>query len=547
MPTKKRPKKKVARKRAKNAPPTPEELAKSFKDPEFRLNIAQIYHIVSKGKDNKGRDRSKFEPFIPFPHQQRLFNSIYKQQNRRILIPKARRMGFSTAINLSQLDFCLNKKDFHSRIVDQSESDATDKLVNRVQKAWDYFDGRFQTGLKTTAKSASEVKWNNGSRYTATISGRGGDAAHFLHVSELGPIDFKDAKRADEIIDGALPAADAGIIIIESTAKGPLGHFKRLVDNALEVPVEDRTEYDWEVLFFAWQDDPRHVLSGKATRVRKKTNEYLDYIESKIEKKLSLEQRIWYQVTSEKTANMKYEYPSILSECWEQPVEGAIYAHLINEARSEGRVGKFPYDSRLPVYTVWDLGSPENTRCVFFQQVMGEIRIIDACMGGYDETLKLDGPRKPSDWAEMLRERRYGYGAHILPHDGNITQYGGSTFQQDLTRLGITNVRVMPRVKGAVWSRINQTHEAFERMVFNTEAPGVEVMIKHLSMYHTKTESDGITVKEVPHHDYSSHYADAFSAIQEAIDKGYTYGGSGYKGDKARKRKLRTKTYSAYR
>ena len=535
---------------AKKAKPkrlTKAEIAEKFKDPLWRLERSGLYWIVSKDKDEYGRDISKFEPFRPFHHQTRLFKKLYTDGCKRLLIPKARRMGFSTAINLSQFDFCLNEQDWHSRIVDQSESDAKDKLVNRVTKAWDYLDSKVQTGLTTLAKSGEEIKWSNGSRFTASISGRGSEAAHFLHVSELGPIDFKDAKRADEIIDGALPAADAGIQVIESTAKGPVGHFKRLVDQALAVPLEERTQYDWEVMFFAWHDDPRHTMVGKFTRVSHKVNEYLDYVQDKIGHKINEQQRIWYQVTSEKSNNVKYEYPSLLEECWEQPVEGAIYANDINEARGDGRVGKFPHDERLPVYTIWDLGAPDNMRCIFFQQLMGEIRVIDAQMGGYDEMSKIDGPRTPGDWAEVLRERRYGYASHIMPHDGNIKQYGGTTFKTDLEKAGIRDIKIMEKRGKDPWQRIRSTRGAIKRFVFNTQSPGVDILLKHLSAYHTKTEHDGITIQELPHHNWASHYADAFSSIVEAIDRAFTGGNSGYGGNrKKRQNKPRLKAYSSY-
>lgn len=529
-----------------------EEQAKAFlerlPDPLFRLAESRFYWIVSKKKE-RGRDTTDFEPFVPYPHQMRVLHALYKEGKRRLLIPKARRMGFSTVINLAQLDFCLNNRDFHSRIVDQSENDAKDKLVNRVQKSYEKLNQIMPTGLATPSWSNEECKWSNGSRFTASISGRGSEAAHFLHVSELGPIDFKDSKRADEIIDGAFPAADAGIIIVESTAKGPVGHFKRLVDNALEVAPEDRTEYDWDVLFFAWHDDPRHVLDGSPGRIKADTNKYLDYIENEIGRKFTLEQRIWYQVTKDRTKEMRYEYPSILEECWEQPIEGAIYARAINKARSEGRIGKFPYEKRLPVYTSWDLGAPDNTRCVFFQQVMGEIRIIDAIHGGYDDVGRKEGPRQPEEWAQLIKSKPYGYDAHFLPHDGNIKQYTGKSFRNELIQAGLRGVQGITRRGNDPWQYIRPTLGVFERFVFNNESKEVSSLIKHLSMYHTRTENDGVTIQEKPHHDWSSHYADAFGMIIDIIDRGLT-GGSGYSGEggtKKRKRKPRKFRYSAYR
>lgn len=520
--------------------------ALDLSNPYHRICYSGWYNIVTKNIDERGRDISKWEPFVPFEHQKRLLNKRINQGCRRLLVPKARRMGFSTAINLDQLDCCLHNTNWHSKIVDQSQADAADKLVNRVHRAWKNLEKRFDINLKTTGENQKEIKFSNGSMFTADTSGRGGSAVQYLHVSELGPIDFEDAKRADEIIDGAFNAADGGIIVVESTAKGPIGHFKRLVDNALELSEDERTVNDWEVMFFAWHDDPRHILKGKFSRISKKTSDYLDFVADQVGKTLTDEQKLWYQVKSEEAANVKYEYPSLLSECWEQPIKGAIFAKDISEARADGRVGKFPYVREIPVYTIWDLGAPKNTRCICFQIIQGEIRIIDAIMGGYDEISRVDGPREPSDWSTELRKRGYKFAAHILPHDGNIKQYGGSSFKMDLEKQGLYNVRFMSKRGRDEWQRIRPTWQNFNRFVFNIGSPGVDVLMKHLESYHTKKEHDGITEKEVPHHDWSSHYADAFSAIIEAMEMGYTGDNNLYAPQQRKLRKPKPYTWSAY-
>lgn len=526
---------------------TPVELAKKLKDPKYRIEESGFYWIVTKTKDERGKDHSKFEPFIPFAHQRTLNETIHVKKFRRILIPKARRMGFSTVINLNQLDFCLNNKDFHSRIVDQSESDAKDKLVNRCKKAWEQLDKIGDTRLNLIVDSEKELKWDNGSRLTASISGRGSEAAHLLHVSELGPIDFKDSKRAEEIIDGALQAADAGIQVIESTAKGPIGHFKRLCDNAMEIPMEDRTQDDWIVMFFAWHDDPRHSLIGKESRIGLKVAKYLADMEEVLGRKFTLGQKIWYQVKSDSVANMKYEYPTILSECWEAPIEGAIYAKDINEAREEGRVGKFPYIRGVPVWTIWDLGAPQNTRCIWFQELQGEIRFIKAMMGGITEEDTEDGPRSPDDWAEILLGTRMTYGGHLLPHDAKRKQYHGKSYIKMLNEAGMANCKAMqPAESNDPWMRIRNTWQAFNRFVFNTDDPGIATMLNHLSRYHTKTESDGITFQKIPVHDWSSHYADAFSSVVEAIDSKLTGGHIGPGQQKGKRAPLKNRSYNPY-
>lgn len=508
----------------KRRPETRERLsiAHKMRNPLFRIEEAGLYWIMGKMKDADGRPVNEWMPFRPFEHQKRLNRKIFTEKKRRVLVPKARRMGFSTNINLSQLDACLNGLNFHSRIVDMSEDDAKDKLVSRATRAWDHLQANAQVGLTLNARSGGELSWSNGSRFTASISGRGGEAAHFLHVSELGPIDAKDPKRSNEIINGAFPAADSGIIVVESTAKGPQGNFKRLCDNALEIPKEERTEDDWEVCFFPWWMDPRHVIRGSYSRITKDVMDYCDWVEKMEGVELTMPQRLWYQVTSETVAEMKYEYPSMLQECWEAPIEGAIFAGDINRARSQGRIGKYPPIPRHPVFTIWDLGAPQNTRCIVFQLMQGEIRILDAICGGHDDQTGIDGPRRPDQWVEELSNKEFVYGSHILPHDGNITQYTGTTFKQELVNGGLRNVKYMERrTRRDPWARINPTWSNFERFTFNTDAIGTQILLHHLECYHTKTENDGITVKEVPHHDWSSHFAEAFSAIIEAEERGF--------------------------
>ena len=523
--------------------------AQKMRYPRYRLEEAEIYYIVAKLKDAEGRPINKFMPFRPFPHQQKLNERIFNNGSRRILVPKARRMGFSTDINIAQLDFSLNNPDFHSRIVDMSEDDAKDKLVNRVTRAWDQLDSLIDTGLTLNIRSGKELSWSNGSRFTASISGRGGDAAHFLHVSELGPIDYKDPKRSNEVINGAFPAADGGIIVVESTAKGPQGNFKRLCDMAMAIPPEERTIDDWEVLFFAWWMDPRHIQAGSMSRIKDETHEYLDFVEREENITLSMPQRLWYQVMSDTVSEMKYEYPSMLIECWEAPIEGAIYANDINKARAQGRVGSFPYLPRNPLFTIWDLGAPQNTRCIVFQMLQGEIRIVDAIHGGTEASTQIEGPYKPFEWVDELDKRGFLRAKHILPHDGDVTQYTGTTFKQELMSAGLKDVTYMQRQAAKdPWARINPTWGNFERFTFNEKAVGVKILMNHLSCYHTKTESDGMTVKAVPHHDWASHFSEAFSAIIEAEERGFcTRFTIGQNSGKVNKRsKVTYKAYSAY-
>ena len=71
------------------------------------------------------------------------------------------------------------------------------------------------------------------------------------------------------------------------------------------------------------------------------------------------------------------EFPTVLEECFQTPVEGAIYAEIIDRLRAEGAIRPAVVDNSSLVHTAWDLGSPLNTVVAYFQIVGAEIRVID--------------------------------------------------------------------------------------------------------------------------------------------------------------------------
>ena len=97
--------------------------------------------------------------------------------------------------------------------------------------------------------------------------------------------------------------------------------------------------------------------------------------------------KLWWQGKRDELGRFMWrEYPSTLDECFKSPVEGAIYADLIDRARVEGRVTTYPWDRQRHVHTFWDLGAPQKTVVWFAQMVGREIHVID-CDTGADGTL----------------------------------------------------------------------------------------------------------------------------------------------------------------
>ena len=182
---------------------------------EWRL--CNLYWIV-----NKGGKAVRFEP-----NDEQL--DFVRNLHTRNLILKARQKGFSTLIQLIQLDQGLFNTHHVGATIAETLPNAG-KLFKKIEFA----HGRLADDLKAalpikamTSKSALEFE--HGSSIYVGVSARG-DTLHLLHVSEFGKICRRYPERAEEIISGAFEAVPTdGCIVVESTAEGAAGPFYDLV------------------------------------------------------------------------------------------------------------------------------------------------------------------------------------------------------------------------------------------------------------------------------------------------------------------------------
>ena len=64
----------------------------------------------------------------------------------------------------------------------------------------------------------------------------------------------------------------------------------------------------------------------------------------------------WYQKKlEEQKDDMQREYPSYPKEAFDLAIKGAYYERELSLARTQNRVTKVLYDTRLPVHTHWDI------------------------------------------------------------------------------------------------------------------------------------------------------------------------------------------------
>ncbi len=470
-------------------------------NPLWRLR--NLYHI-------KQASDGRIIKFEPRPEQQRVYDMLFKEGVKRLIILKARRLGMSTALDVLLTDQMLWNAGTQCSLVDQTAADAERKLATIAKVALDNLPPVALQCIEKVRDSGSilevSVAGEAASSFFAGLRARGG-TNNWLHLSEWGVIQADDPRRSEEILTGAIPSAEHGRIIVETTWKGGRGgHLWEIVKGALETPEAAKTDKDWRVVFFPWWKDPTYVVEGDVSTISPAISQYLDQMQSQTGHTFSDQQRLWYDRQSRDLGLFIFrEFPTTLDECFKSPVEGAIYAGELDKLRASGAISAFKTDNSTLVHTAWDLGSPVNTVVWYFQVIGGnEIRVIDCDM---------DLDMTPVQRVGHMLAKGYSYGTHFLPHDAAATRTSGKADAQVYTEAGLANVRVLPRTHD-IWIGINACLQMFPR--FSFRLPACERGLDALANYaYKRSSATGIVVNE-PVHNWASHAADALRMIAEA-------------------------------
>lgn len=232
-------------------------------------------------------------------------------------------------------------------------------------------------------------------------------------------------------------------------------------------------------------------------------------------------------LTDEKDQDYQND-PEMAEHVWgggyEIITEGAYYAKHIAAAEKAGRVGFFPYDPTLPVFTSWDLGVDDYTAIWFFQVRYDadgpHIRIIDyyeASGLGADDILAEALPEYTKDLQdrvtaliELGRERPFVYQRHFFPHDIGNREWGAGakTRVQTVNSLGVPLDKIHRGVAQDPQERINASRRILPICEFH-QSKRVMLGLTRLRRYsRKKNEALGTYVGIL--HDENSHGADAF-------------------------------------
>jgi hypothetical protein len=472
--------------------------------------IANLYSILTDG--------GEVVHFQPTDEQRLLLICIYLRGWLRVIIPKARQLGFSTLLAIIGLDGLTFRSGFQGALVDKTQQDATKKMQGKVILSWDLLPACIRDTLSVTRKNDSQLSVKEvgnpdapESNFYGGITYRGG-TVEFLWVSEWGWIQDHDRARSREIAAGALPAverAEYGLCVVETTWSGgldcELGPFVR---EALDTPEDKKGPKSWRVLFFPWWTCPIYGQS----------HGYVDPESAKYFAKLAAlgvnltdGQQRWYaekRRTSISLRTLKQEYPSVVEECWETVPEGSIYGEMIGTARASGRVVDYFTDRQYPVDTFWDIGLPINTVTWLVQFTPGEIRVVD-CLFEQDITM--------ADRVALLSAKGHNYRLHCFPHDAGIVQTGGLSQIAEFQKSLGNGCRLVPRV-AEIQHGIDLLQAIFPRLVFNKTT--CATALDYLGRYRSVRETSGGLAKTEPVHDRYSHVADALRQMAQAMHAG---------------------------
>lgn len=175
---------------------------------------------------------------------------------------------------------------------------------------------------------------------------------------------------------------------------------------------------------------------------------------------------------------------------------GAIFASDVIRMQAENRLCHLPYDPRLKVHAVWDMGyKTDNMAVGMFQRSRTELRAIDYIEERY----------KTVDWfvAEM-QLRRYNWGFDFLPWDGWVEgRQTGKSDAQIVKAFG-RRVKPVPNVPNAEEARIHALRQIFQQVV--ADKTKCAKLIECWKRYRRNVPKHG--EPSTPVHDQYSHGAD---------------------------------------
>lgn len=405
---------------------------------------------------------------IPYAPRTWALNLLHQTEKRFIVMVIHRRGGKTTAsLNHLNRDALRHKGHRYAYVA---------PLRNQAKRiAWGMLK-KITANIPGISYNESEltVSYPNGSEVSVfgadnpdALRGIGLNGVVLDEYAQMSPIVFS------EIITKCV-ADTLGYVIIIGTPKGK-GHFFRVYEAARLNPGM------WAAVFLDVDQSLKQEQGKTIENLRNALKDDRELVKQGLMTQEEFDQE-WY-----------------LS--WEAALKGAVYAKQIAEARKVGRIGKVPYDEKLPVFTVWDLGIGDAMAIGFFQKpTPRETRIID-----YYENTGFGYPH----YAKILKNKPYVYGMHYFPFDiRNKEQSTGLTRLATMEKLfGRDRVDVVPKLSEedgidlgrAMWRRL------FVDDSVDAEGQGAGLFLDIIGSHIYEYDETRGTFRSKTRHDFASH------------------------------------------
>lgn len=477
-----------------------EQLKELLQDREWRIFSGKLYFI----KDKQGRKI----PFIPNKHQ----TDYFRNRHTKNIVLKARQLWFSTMIDIMDLDRALFSS-FKSIGIIADDRDSAELIFrDKVKFAFDNLPQWLKTQFKVKTDRKGELVFESNSCSIAVDTSFRWGTLQYLHISEYWKICNKYPEKAREIQTGALNTiATTSEVDIESTAEWSSWYFYDMCRQAIELQEQGKvlSDLDYKFHFYPWYVDETYEIDSHDI-ITAETREYFnllqgnDYVRRNYpDIKFTEAKMRWYQKKKqEQREDMQREYPSFPQEAFELAIKGSYYEKELSNVREQGRIGKYLYDQRLPVFTHWDLWGAwwwDETAIWFWQLYNKELRLVDYWeWTGYWMT----------EIANSIVNPRYSnYETHYLPFDAEVTEYSTGTTRlstaKQFLKWNIEIVKKLPISDG-----INSVRDMFPNCYFNEEKTATGV--SRLGWYRREYDEKNWMFRDKPKHDINSNGSDSF-------------------------------------
>lgn len=178
-------------------------------------------------------------------------------------------------------------------------------------------------------------------------------------------------------------------------------------------------------------------------------------------------------------------------------IQGSYYWEQVDAAERAGQYRDVPYDSKMLVHTVWDLGKNDYNCIGFYQSDGVSVRMIDYLAGS---RLSL------GEWIKKVKEKPYIFGKHFAPHDievSDYTQAGDQTRREFARSLGF-EFELVPNIP--INDGIDIARRFFPKLYVDRTkcAEWLDAIPQYTKVY----DEENKTFRNKPLHDWTSNYAD---------------------------------------